>query len=602
MMYSHNGQRNLKLLENAVFSVAGKALRPKANTLAAVGISTLMNLDATTRFLNGEEVSPNDWYKEIVLRLRQFTNLDFDPRLYDVVAAIIMGSYFYDVIEIFPILTIFGPFETGKGRLLHCVIYMGHRGMSNLDPTDASLYRTVEAWKPFLGIDEFYDFNKEIARLLRSVYKKGTKVPRMEKTKGGQFFLTLFETFSKVAIAGDKRPPRNILQKGIMITMKKMGDPHPEKRDPVPEDFEEIRTRGYIARLTWALNVREHLVELSKKTKLGLVDRDYEVWKAPLTIASMLGGDVWSNVLSYAKEARRDIQAESYEELKAVIEGIYTILVERSQLDEKFPFFFTPRDVHDLIWEKLKEDYRVTKERQERGGEAGEKYDYDTRSFERLYNTRRIGRTYFSQLSLKGKHTEQGTRYGFSTPDEFNEIVERYHPELKEKKNYRTFVLTPKIMSETSVMSATSNLNTKTGLSETDKIEDAKTANVSDTDNVSPTPNGLTLLLADKIKNDHSENVSSDLYSTSHLADITDKIDINFRSQGVTDLDDVENACLAQLGTIKGSFSEDYGLERIEKITKDHTRSELYLQKFLADGKVIRLLNNLMEVAKWTTA
>jgi hypothetical protein len=217
VIYVQNGHRNLKLLDGAVFNVAGKALRPKASTLAVVGINTLMDLDAAQRFLAGEEVEPNHWYNQICTGLRAFSNLSFDCRLYDVISCIVMASYFYDILEVFPILIIFGPFETGKGRLLHCVIYMGHRGMSGLDPSDASLYRMTEAWKPYIGIDEFYDFTRNIERLLRSMYKRGTKVPRMEKTKGGQFYLTLFETFSKSPLPAIRDPPGIFCKKASQL-------------------------------------------------------------------------------------------------------------------------------------------------------------------------------------------------------------------------------------------------------------------------------------------------------------------------------------------------------------------------------------------------
>ncbi len=250
IVYNKDGKRHRMLLQGAVLAIAGRALRPKARTLGTVGLNTLMTLPAVTRFLNGQIVRPHDWYYEIRKGLAPFSNLDFDKRLYDVAACIIMASFFYDLFGVFPIIVVFGPFGSGKGRLLSCIILMGHRGMAQVDPSDASIFRSIEAWKPFLGIDEFYEMGPRIEKLLRSSYKKGPKVPRMEKSKGGIFYLSLFDTFSKVAIAGDQPPPPNILQKGIMMTMRKMPDPNPLGQDPTAEDFEEVRTMGYIARLT----------------------------------------------------------------------------------------------------------------------------------------------------------------------------------------------------------------------------------------------------------------------------------------------------------------------------------------------------------------
>jgi hypothetical protein len=471
IVYNKDGKRHRKLLQGAIFTIAGKALRPKAKTLGTVGLNTLMSLEAARRFLSGETVRPHDWYYEIQKGLAPFSNLDFDKRLYDVVACIIMASYFYDLFGVFPIITIFGTFATGKGRLLSCMILMGHRGMAEVDPSDASFFRSIEAWKPFLGIDEFYEMGPRIEKLLRSSYKKGAKVPRMEKSKGGIFYLTLFDTFSKVAVAGDQQPPANILQKGIMITMRKMPDPNPLGQDPTAEDFEEARTKGYIARLTWPPDVKEASDKLSAKN-LGLSGRDLEVWKPALTIASMLGGKTEENVLNFAKESRAAIAEESYEELKELLEGIYEIIREKSG---DFPVKFTPKQLHDRIWEKLKADYRVTKEKQEVQGEVSEKYDYDTRRFEGVYRNERIGRTYLQQLGLKGTRKERGTVYEIADAKTFHSMVIRYHPGFPdEAEDYSKLILTSKLLPEPPEPSADSNLNRKRespGLTDREKAD-----------------------------------------------------------------------------------------------------------------------------------
>ncbi|MBS7623216.1 hypothetical protein KEJ39_06035 [Candidatus Bathyarchaeota archaeon] len=279
MIYSLNGQRNLKLLKDSIFKIGQRALRPKSTVLGTTGLNTLMILSAVQRFLRGEHISPNEWFRQILSGLRRFCNLDFDTRLYDVVPCIVMSSYFYDLFGVFPIITIFGPYESGKGRLLQCITLMGHRGMLEVDPTNASLFRSIEAWKPLLGIDEFHEISHRMESLLKAGYKKGTRVPRIEKTKAGIFYLSLFDIFSKIVIASDKLPPSNILQKGIKIVMRKMPDPNPEKRDPAPEDFEEIRSQGYMARLMWPPAIKEAAEKLNQ-LELGLSGRDFEVWKA----------------------------------------------------------------------------------------------------------------------------------------------------------------------------------------------------------------------------------------------------------------------------------------------------------------------------------
>lgn len=314
--YNQSDNRDKKLAEDSFFKFGERVLRPSSKTLGSSGPRTLMTKEAGERFLGGETVEPGDLHALTITGLNRFSNMDWDPRLYDVVACIKTSSFFYDLFGAFPIVLLMGPFESGKTRLLLCMVYMGHRGMAILDPTEASMFRTAEAWKGFLGIDEFWRITHEIERLLRASYKKGLKVPRIEKSKAGQQYLGLFDLFGKVIVASPEPYPPNIISKGILLQLRKMPDPNPEKRDPVPEDFEEVRSKGYIARLTWAPKVKAYADALDK-LDLGITGREDQVWKPALTIASMIGGTVWENVLSYARESGEEKAQESYEELKA---------------------------------------------------------------------------------------------------------------------------------------------------------------------------------------------------------------------------------------------------------------------------------------------
>ncbi len=434
--YNHKGERKALLARGAVFNLGPRFLRPNSKTLGSSGLQTLMSFETGQQFLHGENVSAQELYSSAVAGLKSFSNLDWDPRLYDVVVCLIIATYFYDLFGAFPIVILRGAFRGGKTRLLLCFTYMGHRGMAILDPSEASIFRTGEAWKPLLAIDEFYDVSKEVERILRAAYKKGPRVPRVEKTKAGVLYLGLFDFYSKVVIATPDPVPSNIEDKGITIQMRRMLDPHPEKRDAKPEDFEEFRSKAYIARLTWPPQIRT-LASALDKEELGLAGRDYEVWKSALTIARVLGGNVWKNVLEYAKESTEEKHQSADEQLKEVLQAIYDVAKEKAGsllLDptpEKiFPVEFTPKQLHEIIWTRLKENYRVTKEKQEIQGEASERYDYDTHSFEKVYKVNRIGQTYLHQLGLKGKHGKNGTVYSLQSAQEFHSLVTRYHPSL----------------------------------------------------------------------------------------------------------------------------------------------------------------------------
>lgn len=259
--------------------------------------------------------------------------------------------------------------------------------------------------------------------------------------------MTLSEVFTKLVIASDQLPPPNLLQKGIKVVTQKRKDPNPQRKDPTADDFAEIRTKGYIARLTLVPQIKAAAEALASNTKLQLEGRDFEVWQPVLTIASILQGEVWDNCLSYARETRGEIATETYEELKEVIEAIFEMI---RGCQGEWPVIVTPKQIHDVIWEKLKDDYRVTKERQEvvKSGELveSESYDYDTRLFEATYNVQRLGRKYISQLGLKrDANREKGSRYPVEQK-QFATIVSQYYPDFPNlHKEYDTLVLNARL-------------------------------------------------------------------------------------------------------------------------------------------------------------
>ena len=488
--YNQNESRGVILSKDAIFRLGERALRTSQKTFGSSGPQTLMTLEAGHRFMKGETVTVEDLYNLAEAGLKRFSNLDWDKRLYDVGACSVISSYFYDLFGAFPITMIMGPFESGKTRLLLCIVYMGHRGMPILGPSEASIFRTAEAWKGFLGIDEFWQISKEIERLLRASYKKGMKVPRVDGIKGDVTYLSLFDLFGKVAIASQEPFPPNIVSKGILFQLRKMPDPCPEKRDPEPRDFEEFRAKAYIARLTWVPEVKSCADALDKKD-LDVSGRDYEVWKPILTIASMIGGKVWENVLSYAKESCEQKHHESYEELKEVIEAIYRLIEEKNG---EFPVSFTPKQIHDEIWERCKDEYRVVKEKQEIEGEQSEKYDYDTRRFEELYRVHKIGGTYLQQLGLKGRRKERGTQYQIHSAEEFHGLVIRYHPDLpSQEPKYANLVLTSKLMPELPEMPAKADSRVERHGSEVGISRPTGNSNASYETNVSPPSSENTL-------------------------------------------------------------------------------------------------------------
>ncbi|MEM2127118.1 MAG: hypothetical protein QXH67_02730, partial [Candidatus Bathyarchaeia archaeon] len=254
-------------------------------------LDTLMSLKAVQVFLEGAE--PPTWteaFTAVRSSLERFVSFPWDPRLYDVVSCWILGTYFAELFSAYPFLYIYGSQGSGKSRLMLTAVYLSRHGFVATDPSDASLYRTAEAFRPTLGIDESL-LGREAWRLIRTAFKRGLKVPRVEKTRREEFTLALYETYMPVAFASTERPTElgggeADEARSLFIFMQQAQDP--AGRDPEPQDFSELRDSLYQLRLLKAHEVLDALGRV-RGSGLPLQGHEWEVWHPILTIARLVG-------------------------------------------------------------------------------------------------------------------------------------------------------------------------------------------------------------------------------------------------------------------------------------------------------------------------
>jgi len=308
-------------------------------------------------------------------------------------------------------MAFYGDFETGKTRGLKTAVWASHRGMLCIDPTPASMFRTVDAYRPTYGIDEFTKLTEDIQRITRASYKKGEKVPRIEKIKKERFVLSLFETFTPFILATTEKIPDMLLSRTIQITMKRAKDPNPERRDPEPEDFEDIREKLYLSRLTFANKVYENSKEIDK-LNLGLYGRDYEIWKPILTIARVIGEQVFNNVLNLAKEMIEERKEHLHYEEKLLLQIIGDLFKEQgiTTLEGNKQIEFSASEVLGALKEALLLD----------------EYGEDEKRFYRDWNVQKIGIRLSRMGIRKTRKGKKGARRYLLTIGEYKDLCYRY--------------------------------------------------------------------------------------------------------------------------------------------------------------------------------
>jgi len=412
LLYNRKGERGFFDPRQEVLDFNGKSIYLEGKTLLATTLHTLMSYETTQRFLSGETVSVKEVYPKLILKFKKFVNCEWDKRLYDVYVTYAIATHFFDIFGAFGILYIYGVHETGKGRAGKCVVFASHRGIDIISPTDASFFRMIDALRPTYLFEELNELWKRPAfqEHLRASYKRGAKVPRIEKARDEMMFLIrLFEEYcvsiatSTQRITGKERKATQ--SRTIFTTMRKAPDPCPEKRDPEETDFDEERNNLYLCRLTQAKEVSDIAEQLNKDSVIEQTfrGRDWEIWRPLLTIAKLISPQVFNNVLSFAKEKIEERKVESYEKEQIIISMIDSLFQ-----NNETEVTFTPKQLNEKMFETFKGDF---------GYKDYGKEEYTLKSeieakkkFNKIYSPERLGHL-LKRMDLKRKRTSQGTEY-----------------------------------------------------------------------------------------------------------------------------------------------------------------------------------------------
>lgn len=395
--------------------VGGRLVSLSLDSNVSAPLRTMISLDAI-QILRDQNFSITwkDTYEMVKGEIKRFLNLDFDPKLYDVVACWTIATYFVECFSAFPFLYFYGSSGAGKSRALMTTVYLSHRGFIVTDPSDASFYRTSEAMKPCMGIDESI-VGQHVWKLVRTAFKRGISVPRLEKRgKREEFVVMLFETYMPVVFAATERPTElggkdADESRIVFVFMIKENDPI--GRDPEAEDFKHVRDKLYLLRLTKIVDLLDMKEEI-EKIDLGLYGHERECWIPLLTVGKLVGEDVFNNLLNYAY-ILAGIQSETlhYEE-KLVIRAIEIrreILAGKDNVDS-----FTPSELIEHLKTALNE----------RG-------EFDEKRFEKHWSSVKVGRI-LSKMGLFRKRTGKSRMY-YVDETTLNQLKIRYN--MVEKQN-----------------------------------------------------------------------------------------------------------------------------------------------------------------------
>jgi putative DNA primase/helicase len=206
-------------------------------------------------------------------------------------------TYSYRAFRVCPRLLVSSPEKRcGKTTLLETIQALCYRGLTASNISAASLFRSLDAWSPTLLVDEadtFLPNNDELRGILNSGHTRSSAY--VLRTVGDQHTPKRFPTFAPIAIGMIKRPADTLLDRSIVIQLRRKLTAEPVVPLPLEAESEYLPLRQKCLR--WVADQGEDL-----NADRSLVPTDLENDRA---------GDNWQPLLAIAAACDRlnDAQA-----------------------------------------------------------------------------------------------------------------------------------------------------------------------------------------------------------------------------------------------------------------------------------------------------
>jgi hypothetical protein len=249
-----------------------------------------------------------------------------DERVYDLMTAAVAWSYFYrDIKGSTPYILFLGPWRSGKTRALEVLESICYKAVRVVDPSEASLFRSIELLRPTLLIDESQIVDENVRAVMASGYRYGSKVMRVLDPEADGFDgIKFYDTFAFVIYASREEPPSDIFSRSITIHCEKNIRPTLKRIDEARAL--ELRTRWLAQRLCHFGMINITFEEFQSD------DGRLQELFSPLMVMAQTFGDneAAKSIESYGRQVERGLRDyESSTPEAELVEAVARIVEER---------------------------------------------------------------------------------------------------------------------------------------------------------------------------------------------------------------------------------------------------------------------------------
>jgi len=281
-----------------------KEARTKAGEGAAMTEVTDQGFEDDSLLPWEEAVNGDQLFTEVLALINRY--LILSKAQSSAVAVWIVFSYAFESMRICPQLLINSPSKRcGKSTLLELIMYLVLRALPAANISSAAVFRSIQAWKPTLLIDEADTFlnstgNDEITGILNSGHNQSLAFVVRTQEVDGEHVPVRFSTFCPKVIAMIKAPADTIIDRSIVITLvRKRPDQHV---DALAIDAKETLTDTRRRILRWSADHRDEVkFDIEDVPAMGN-DRARQNWAVLAAFAKAMGTQAYAALLNAASE------------------------------------------------------------------------------------------------------------------------------------------------------------------------------------------------------------------------------------------------------------------------------------------------------------
>jgi putative DNA primase/helicase len=233
-------------------------------------------------------INPSELLTELSATVRRF--IICQPETSDAVALWATMTWFMDVVQIAPLAVITAPEKRcGKSQLLFLLGKLSYRPLTASNITPAALFRSIDAWKPTLLVDEadaFMRDNEELRGLLNCGHTRDSAY--IIRTVGEDFTPTRFAVWGAKALAGIGHLADTLMDRAVTLELRRKL-PHEaveRLRYAEPDLFNNLASK--LAR--FAEDQRDDVRRARPALPASLHDRAQDNWEPLFAIADVAGG------------------------------------------------------------------------------------------------------------------------------------------------------------------------------------------------------------------------------------------------------------------------------------------------------------------------